>query len=68
MNDLKVRQAVAYGLDRATVVKQFYYGTGKVANEFMPPSLFGYSTKVPKYSYNPAMAKALLNASSCHVR
>ena len=67
MNDLKVRQAVAYGLDRATVVKQFYYGTGRVANEFMPPSLFGYSAKVPKYSYNPTKAKALLNASSCHV-
>src|SRR3954462_14952009 len=26
MNDLKVRQAVAYGLNRASVVKNFYYG------------------------------------------
>jgi len=67
MNDIKVRQAVAYGLDRATVVKQFYYGTGRVANEFQPPSLFGWSNKVPKYSYNPTKAKALLNSSSCHV-
>jgi peptide/nickel transport system substrate-binding protein len=67
MNDIKVRQAVAYGLDRATVVKQFYYGTGKVANEFQPPSLFGWTNKVPKYAYNPTKAKALLNSSSCHV-
>ena len=67
MNDLKVRQAVAYGLDRAAVVKQFYYGTGKVAQEFEPPSLFGWTNKVPKYSYNPTKAKQLLNSSSCHV-
>jgi peptide/nickel transport system substrate-binding protein len=67
MNDLKVRQAVAYGLNRAAVVKNFYYGTGSVANEFQPPSLFGYSKKVVKYPYNPTKAKQLLNSSSCHV-
>ncbi|MFL6012222.1 MAG: ABC transporter substrate-binding protein [Gaiellaceae bacterium] len=67
MNDLKVRQAVAYGLNRAAVVKNFYYGTGVVANEFQPPSLFGYSKKVAKYPYNPTKAKQLLNSSSCHV-
>jgi peptide/nickel transport system substrate-binding protein len=67
MNDLKVRQAVAYGLNRAQVVRNFYYGTGRVAHEFMPPSLFGYSTKVQKYAYNPQKARQLLNSSSCHV-
>src|SRR5439155_15726273 len=55
--------AVAYGLDRASVVKQFYYGTGKVAQEFIPPSLFGWTNKVPKYPYNPTKAKALLRAA-----
>jgi peptide/nickel transport system substrate-binding protein len=67
MNDIKVRQAVAYGLNRAQVVRNFYYGTGRVAHEFMPPSLFGYSTKVQKYAYNPQKARQLLNSSSCHV-
>jgi peptide/nickel transport system substrate-binding protein len=67
MNDIKVRQAVAYGLNRAAVVRQFYYGTGTVANEFQPPSLFGYSKKVTKYPFNSAKAKQLLNSSSCHV-
>ena len=67
MNDIKVRQAVAYGLNRAAVVKNFYYGTGQVANEFQPPSLFGYSKSVQKYPYNPTKAKALLNASACKV-
>jgi peptide/nickel transport system substrate-binding protein len=67
MNDIKVRQAVAYGLNRASVVKNFYYGTGRVANEFQPPSLFGYTNKVQKYPYNPTKAKELLNSSSCKV-
>jgi peptide/nickel transport system substrate-binding protein len=67
MNDIKVRQAVAYGLNRAAVVKNFYYGTGQVAHEFQPPSLFGYAKNVPKYAYNPTKAKALLNSSACKV-
>jgi peptide/nickel transport system substrate-binding protein len=67
MNDIKVRQAVAYGLNRAAVVKNFYYGTGQVAHEFQPPSLFGYAKNVPKYAYNTAKAKALLNSSACKV-
>ena len=67
MNDIKVRQAVAYGLNRVAVVKNFYYGTGQVANEFQPPSLFGYAKNVPKYAYNPTKAKALLNSSACKV-
>ena len=53
MNDIKVRQAVAYGLNRASVVKNFYYGTGKVANEFQPPSLFGYTNKVAEVPVQP---------------
>lgn len=55
-----VRQAVAYGLDRAGVVKSFYAGRGTVADEFMPPQVVGYSKSVPKYTYNPEKAKQLL--------
>jgi peptide/nickel transport system substrate-binding protein len=59
-NNVLVRRAVAYGLDRESVIKNFYYGTGKVAHEFMPPSLFGYTDKVTKYTYDPEKAKSLL--------
>ena len=67
MNDIKVRQAVAYGLNRTQVVSQFYFGAGKLAQEFIPPSLPGWSSKVQKYTYNPTKAKQLLNSSTCHV-
>jgi len=62
-NKLAVRQAVAYGLDRAGVVKSFYAGRAQVAQEFMPPQLFGWTSKVPKYPYNPEKAKSLLRGA-----
>jgi len=63
MNNLAVRQAVAYGLDRESVVKAFYAGRGVVAKEFQPPTLFGYSNSVMQYSYNPAKSRAILKAA-----
>jgi len=62
-NKLAVRQAIAYGLDRASVVKSFYAGRGQVAHEFMPPQLFGWTNKVQKYPYNPSKAKSLLRSA-----
>jgi peptide/nickel transport system substrate-binding protein len=61
MNNLKVRQALAYGLDRASVVSKFYAGRGQVATEFLPPTLVGYAGKgVPLYPFDPNKAKTLL--------
>jgi peptide/nickel transport system substrate-binding protein len=59
-DQIEVRQAVAHGLDRQSVVDNFYGGRGEVAKEFMPPSLEGYSDNVETYDYNPAMSKQLL--------
>jgi len=62
MNNLLVREAVAYGLDRTSVVNSFYAGRGQVATQFMPPLLVGYAPdkSVPKYPFNPTKAKQLL--------
>jgi peptide/nickel transport system substrate-binding protein len=59
-DDLKVRQAIAYGLDRQGVVDSFYAGRGEVAKEFMPPSLFGYADDVQEYTYDPDKSKQIL--------
>ncbi|HEX9415181.1 MAG TPA: ABC transporter substrate-binding protein [Gaiellaceae bacterium] len=69
MNDIKVRRAVAYGLNRKGLINSSAYPPGAVvAKEFMPPQLFGYAkTGVTTYSYNSQKAKDLLNSSSCHV-
>lgn len=63
MDQLEVRQALAYGLDRQSVVDSFYSGRGVVAKEFMPPEVVGYADDVVEYSYDPAKSKELLTAA-----
>lgn len=60
LNNLAVRQAIAHGLDRKTVVKSFYGGLGTVADQFYPPSVAGYARGVKQYPYSPAKAKSIL--------
>jgi len=52
LDKLEVRQAIAYGLDRKTVVDSFYAGRGTVAKEFMPPEVTGYADDVTEYTYD----------------
>lgn len=63
MDKLEVRQALAYGLDRQSVVDSFYSGRGQVAKEFMPPEVVGYADDVTEYTYDPAKSKELLTAA-----
>jgi peptide/nickel transport system substrate-binding protein len=60
MDNPLVRQAVAHGLDRESVVKNFYGGRAVVAKEFMPPEVVGYADDVKEYPYDPEKAKQLL--------
>ena len=62
-NDIRVRRAVAYGLDRASVVGAFYAGRGSVASQFEPPSVPGWNPNVTKYPYDPNKAKQLLQSA-----
>ena len=61
MKNPLVRQAVAYGLDRASVARSFYSGRATVADQFLPNQLVGFAhSGVPQYPYNPDKAKQLL--------
>jgi peptide/nickel transport system substrate-binding protein len=60
MDKLLVRQAVAYGLDRAAVVRSFYNGRGQLADQFLPPVFVGHAKHVKHYPYDPARSRALL--------
>jgi peptide/nickel transport system substrate-binding protein len=62
-DNLKIRQAVAYALNRPALIKAKYGAGAEVAKEFMPKSLFGYSDNVQTYDYNPAKAKQLIKQS-----
>ncbi|MHB0967893.1 MAG: ABC transporter substrate-binding protein [Bellilinea sp.] len=60
-DDVKVRQAIAYAIDRQRIVDQYYPEGSQVAKVFVPPALKpGYSDAVDWYPYDPEMAKTLL--------
>ena len=63
LDNPKIRQAIAYALNRPALVTAKYPPGAEVAKEFMPPQLFGYATDVTTYDYNLQKAKDLIAAS-----
>jgi len=63
-NDVRVRQALAYGIDKQSIIDNFYPNGSQVAGQFMPPGIFGYTSEVEGYSYDPEMARALLEEAA----
>ncbi|WP_245573950.1 ABC transporter substrate-binding protein [Amycolatopsis nigrescens] len=60
LQDLKVRQALAYGVNREQFVKGKLAEGSEVATEFVPKVIDGYTDDVTKYPYDPEKAKSLL--------
>ncbi|MAU12062.1 MAG: peptide ABC transporter substrate-binding protein [Anaerolineaceae bacterium] len=63
-NDVRVRQAISYGIDKSRVVDNFYPAGSIVASQFMPPSIFGYTEEVEPFPYDPDMARSLLEEAA----
>lgn len=60
-DNVKVRQAIALGIDRQRIVDQYLPAGSVVADVFVPPALKpGYSTATPWYAYDVEGAKKLL--------
>jgi peptide/nickel transport system substrate-binding protein len=60
LSNVKVRQAIAYAINRDAIVKAKYPEGSTVATQFQPPGLEGYNDGVTKYEYNVDKAKQLL--------
>jgi peptide/nickel transport system substrate-binding protein len=63
-----VRQAINYGIDRRKMIRYLRNSIGNVAeNGFVPPGLPGFdSAKVEGYTYNPELARSLLQTAGYH--
>jgi peptide/nickel transport system substrate-binding protein len=63
-DDVRVRQAIAYAIDREAILDEFYAGAGSVAVDFLPDVLdWARAPDLEPYNYNPQKAKALLAAA-----
>lgn len=58
--DVRVRQAVCYGIDKEGLLNGVYSNYGMVTNQFAPQGSVFYSEDVKGYPYDPAKAKELL--------
>jgi peptide/nickel transport system substrate-binding protein len=63
LRDLRVRQAIAYAINREELVKTKLPEGAEVATQFMPDTVAGYAPDVKPYPYDPAKARTLLAAA-----
>jgi len=61
VNNARVRQAIAYAIDRESIVKNLLQGQARIAHSILPQESWAYSTEQKTYSYDPAQAKKLLD-------
>lgn len=63
LDDVKVRQAINYAINKDNIITGALEGNGTPANSAISPTCDGYSDKVTGYDYDPEKAKALLKES-----
>src|SRR5436190_753853 len=60
LDNVKVRQGIAYAVDRESMIRDLLQGQGKIAHSILPEESWAY-TKAQIYQFDPAMAKKLLD-------
>jgi peptide/nickel transport system substrate-binding protein len=59
--DPAVRQALYYGMDKETIIKEIYYGVMTSTESFLPHQSWGFNPDLQKHVYDPAKAKQILD-------
>lgn len=62
-NDVRVRQAVNYAINRSRLLALYGSENGILAKGPIPRAVAGYNANLTGYEYNPAKAKSLLAAA-----
>ncbi len=60
LNNVKVRQAIAYAINREKIINDLLLGQATIAHSILPEGLWAYNAGT-KYEYNPEKAKQLLD-------
>lgn len=62
LNNVKVRQAIGYAIDRDKIIKELLSGQAKIAHSILPAGSWAYSPGT-QYDYDPAKSRQLLQAA-----
>ncbi|MGV0815680.1 ABC transporter substrate-binding protein [Mycolicibacterium boenickei] len=61
LNDIRIRHAINYSVNRSGIVKALYRGLGDPASQLIPEGVVGYNEELPLWPYDPAKAKQLVD-------
>jgi peptide/nickel transport system substrate-binding protein len=61
LKDARVRQAIAYAIDRETIIRSLLRGYAQPASSLLPPGHWAWTDDAMQYQYNPARAEQLLD-------
>ena len=62
LRDLRVRQAIAYAMNRPLIISSLWRDRAQLAESLLPPQHWAWTGDVRQYPYDPAKANALLDA------
>ncbi|HZU23848.1 MAG TPA: ABC transporter substrate-binding protein [Terriglobales bacterium] len=63
LKDVRVRQALAYAIDRAPMIHYIWRDLVEPASSVLPPEHWAYDATAAQYQHDPARAKQLLDAA-----
>jgi peptide/nickel transport system substrate-binding protein len=63
LKDVRVRQAIAYALDRRPMMEYLWRNQVQPAYNILPPLSWAYNDNVARYDYDPGKARQLLDAA-----
>jgi len=61
LKDVRVRQALAYSIDRGPILEYLWHGFAQPADSILPPESWAYTNAVRTYHHDPQRAKDILD-------
>ena len=61
LKDVRVRQAIAYAIDRQPLIHYIWHDYARPADSILPPESWAHDGNVRKYEHDPARARQILD-------
>ena len=66
LDNVKVRQALAYAIDRESMIRDLLLNQGTLAHTILPEASWAYAKPTATYQFDPNKAKQLLDEAGFH--
>jgi peptide/nickel transport system substrate-binding protein len=63
LRDVRVRQALAYAIDRGPMIEYLWRNFAQPAASILPQQSWAYNAGVPRYAHDPEQARQILDAA-----